>query len=125
MPLITVYDIEYDEVNQKLIAGTFARSLQSIDVSTLLIGLKENKMSTSVSVYPNPVSDVLFFNYNSLTNYVPCTIKVIDMKGSIVLTTQTIIQSNNAVSVNTLNKGNYILNLQVGNKNLVTKFVKN
>jgi photosystem II stability/assembly factor-like uncharacterized protein len=36
MPLFEVYDVELDETNHKLIAGTFARSMWSIDVDSIL-----------------------------------------------------------------------------------------
>jgi hypothetical protein len=46
MPLISVWDLAYNPSNQKLIAGTYAKSLQTIDVSatiTKVNALQENK----------------------------------------------------------------------------------
>ncbi len=36
MPIVTVYDIEYDEVNDRIIAGTYGKSVMSIDLIDLI-----------------------------------------------------------------------------------------
>lgn len=59
MPIIPVYDIEYDSFSHKVIAGTHARSMQSISIDTLLLGV------------PRPIASTPFnFNaaYNSNSN---------------------------------------------------------
>lgn len=55
MPVFPVYDVAIDAVNNRLIAGTFARSLQSIELSvaTGLPGHGSVKQQ-AVSLYPNP-----------------------------------------------------------------------
>ena len=47
MPVIPVYDIEYDAGVQKLIAGTHARSIMTISTDTLLAGINNNPASAA------------------------------------------------------------------------------
>ncbi|MES2559751.1 MAG: T9SS type A sorting domain-containing protein [Bacteroidota bacterium] len=65
MPVFPVFDLDYDSVNYKIIAGTFARSAMSYDVKSLFkknpdpIGLFErnSSMPAQVKVYPVPLTE--------------------------------------------------------------------
>lgn len=59
MPVIVVWDLEYNPTTQKLLAGTYARGLQTIDVSSLIVGTESTKtnLDDALSVYPNPTAD--------------------------------------------------------------------
>ncbi len=63
LPTITVSEVELDLNTERLIAGTFARSIWSYDISFLnldrpfTVGVEES--SVSYSVYPNPVENEL------------------------------------------------------------------
>ncbi len=64
MPIVPIYDIEYDSYYQKIIAGTFARSMVSFSLDSLLtiVSIEDqiNPTSTSsLTVYPNPTVDYI------------------------------------------------------------------
>lgn len=68
MPLIPVFDITIDEDLNRLIAGTFARSIQSVSIDDLLdeinVGLDDNIQTQQSEVYPNPAShEILLTGY--------------------------------------------------------------
>jgi photosystem II stability/assembly factor-like uncharacterized protein len=59
MPVLVVWDLEYNPNTQKLIAGTYARGLQTIDVSSLMVSTSAGQMQQEnlLNIYPNPTSD--------------------------------------------------------------------
>ena len=60
MPLIPVFDLEIEAVDNRLVAGTFARSIWSFPLDSLFtdpIGIAENLSSENITLYPNPVDD--------------------------------------------------------------------
>lgn len=66
MPLATISELALDETNEKLIAGTYSRSVWSYDVSWLdevvvepPSAIEEN--SKEITFYPNPVEDLVYF----------------------------------------------------------------
>ncbi len=61
MPAIPVFDIEIDWVNNKLIAGTFARSVQSCSLDNLNTITSNNTVmkDIAIEVFPNPTTDYL------------------------------------------------------------------
>lgn len=68
MPLISVFDIEYDPVYRKLIAGTFARSIMSFPLDSIIdfdavTGVpSDNLPEKTLHVYPNPATDRVFID---------------------------------------------------------------
>ena len=70
MPVLTVSELHLDAANEKLIAGTFSRSIWSYDVSWMEpivvvvddAGMEENPMMNKLTLYPNPVLDEVFFD---------------------------------------------------------------
>ncbi len=82
MPIVSVYDIEYDAVNKKLIAGTFARSMMSLDIDALINNTNidsEILSSSMIKVYPNPATD-----YISVYNVSDKSYTIVDVYGKIV-----------------------------------------
>lgn len=59
MPYVAVPDIHFNYNNTKIIAGTFGRSIYSIDITT--ITGENNLVSTQpeINVFPNPASDFI------------------------------------------------------------------
>jgi len=64
MPYVSVFDITYDPVNRRLVAGTFARSMMSFPIDSLLQVNDEDPMgiftqisaSAPLVIFPNPAS---------------------------------------------------------------------
>lgn len=74
MPVFPVFDLDYDSVNYKIIAGTFARSMMSYDVSSLFkknpdpSGLTEKMLSMGLKIFPNPTVDELTISLPNIQN---------------------------------------------------------
>jgi photosystem II stability/assembly factor-like uncharacterized protein len=118
MPFFPVYDIDFNTGTNKFFAGTFARSIQSIDVSNIT-GLSKTKPNDySINIFPNPVEDILNFktNFNKIE-----TKSIYDMKGQLVMED---ISADKNIRVSNLKKGYYLLVLNSNGNKVVKKFVK-
>jgi photosystem II stability/assembly factor-like uncharacterized protein len=122
MPLIPINDIEYNPTLNTLIAGTYARSILSYPMATVLPTLAAETPLLKVNTFPNPTADVLNFSL-SAENLLGASLDVWDMKGRKIITKPTI--ENTSLDVADLPKGIYILNIQLKNgKKVSEKWVK-
>jgi len=88
-------------------------------------GIK-NKVSSSLSVYPNPARETLnIVNLSDVTKSKNVTVSVSDFNGKTVLTGKLVSNSNSAeLNVSMLPKGMYMLKVQTESGTSFTKFVK-
>lgn len=90
-----------------------------------LVGIEENDMLNTISVYPNPTSGL--FNISaSNANFTHLTISVLDIQGKEVYNTSDKNNSNNynkEINLNGLAKGIYYIKLNTGNAVKVQKVV--
>lgn len=77
--------------------------------STSVSGISKNLNQADLSVYPNPVADVLAIK--GLTAKGNVTVKVIDVLGKVVLTENVTAAQNISVNVNNLKKGAYTVEI--------------
>lgn len=68
MPVIPVYDIDYNVANHQIIAGTFARSIQSFDLNQLDLTISSkdlNKQLSTFQVFPTVAHEYITLRQNS------------------------------------------------------------
>ena len=76
----------------------------------------------NVSIYPNPVKDILNINFKDFTGDV--SVKVIDINGREVFTQKlSNVNNSNAINLEKLSTGIYILKLQGENLNYSEKVI--
>ncbi len=84
MPTILVYDIEIDYNANRLVAGTFARSIQSVNLDSLLdfsTSLDENS-ALLFALYPNPVVNEL--NISVSPDHYGKNWQILDLNGRVI-----------------------------------------
>jgi photosystem II stability/assembly factor-like uncharacterized protein len=121
MPTIIVYDIEIDYNANRLVAGTFARSIQSMNLDSLL------DFSTSVvensalvfGLYPNPVVDALSIS-TSAENFGK-NWQVLDLNGKVLRKGSL---NDNRIPLSDLSTGVYFFALESAEGWDVKKFLK-
>ena len=119
MPVILVFDIEIDLLSNRLVAGTFSRSIQSISLDSLLdfaVGIEELEAEIRYSVYPNPASESI--RIKSLSGSTDINWQIVDMNGIIVKRGYGI---NYSIDISGLSQGSYVF---VPDNGLKTKFLK-
>jgi photosystem II stability/assembly factor-like uncharacterized protein len=111
-PISAVNDLDIDEVNNKLLAGTYGRSMWSYDLNWY-IGLNEAKLA-EVTIYPNPVTDKLWLDTPA------AFVKIISTDGRIVWSQNNYVEKQE-IEVHSLKAGVYIIRTDKG----ASRFVKN
>jgi len=94
MPYVSVFDIAYDPVNRRLIAGTFARSMMTFPIDSLLlpeveepIGIEDIALASApLSLYPNPVQNFLTIRLPEVTSDEWVRVTIYNMQGQSLFT---------------------------------------
>ncbi len=121
MPLMTVPDIEIDHAAQRLVAGTFARSIMSYPLADFLaqapVGITDNEANYR-STYPNPANDKVFFSVGDEA----VNLQIFSSSGHLVKSVKNYSNSM-SVDISELGSGTYIW-IAEGNQPLTGRFVK-
>jgi len=102
----------YFDYNAPIITNTYTTTVRGVLATAEIKTDKEN-----VSIYPNPVQDVLYIKSNDEI----VKAEVYDAAGRILITTSV---KGNTINVSELAKGNYIIKLFTKDKMMVQKFIK-
>lgn len=103
----------YFDYNHPIITNTYTTTVQNILGTT-----ETTKDDKSFSIYPNPVTDVLFIKSDERA----VKAEIYDSAGRVVVTTGI---EDNSLNVSQLQKGNYIIKLYFKDKTAAKKFIKN
>ncbi|MBA2406720.1 MAG: T9SS type A sorting domain-containing protein, partial [Chitinophagales bacterium] len=123
MPMVAVYDIELNTIENKLIAGTFARGIWTMGLNEITEVEEIIRTDDGVlSLYSNPVKDILHFKLNEI-KVIEATLT--NSNGQIVYSDK-IASSDSKFSlpVQSLPDGIYWVEAKAGGKRWVEKFVK-
>lgn len=107
LPLVTMSELDVDLDNEKLVAGTYSRSMYSYDISWVFdndvepVGITENEKV--LNCYPNPVENVLHFDKNKLTEF-----DLYNVHGQLIFS-QKISANQTHVDLSQLSFGTYFL----------------
>jgi photosystem II stability/assembly factor-like uncharacterized protein len=115
MPFVAVLDISLNFNNNRIIAGTFGRSIYSVDITPLVTNLSTVELAGMFSVYPNPVSSRLNFN----PAFFVARIEIYSSKGDMVLEGK-----SNSIDVSMLQTGNYFIKIYSGSNETIKRFIK-
>src|SRR5690606_36931380 len=85
------------------------------------MGIEDLSDSHGLLVYPNPTSDL---SYISSQNGFLESVKLNDVSGKLILT-KTLRKTNGTLNLGHLPKGVYILTIQIGDKEVTKKIIKN
>lgn len=78
------------------------------------LSTSETKLNSTISIYPNPVSDILYIKNADASQY-----KIVDLSGRIVKSGV----YQNGISISELNKGAYIIHISDKNSQKTEKFI--
>jgi hypothetical protein len=117
MPLIPVYDIDFNNNTNRLFAGTFARSIQSIDVSSIISSTSEIKDNgISIRFYPNPTKSILNIDTKK---WRLDKVEIYDLKSQLVLS-----DTRNDINLESLKAGYYYAIAYCAGQKYVQKIIK-
>ena len=123
MPMIPVNDIEIDYPANRLVAGTFARSMMSFDLDSilnpLLLSSREVFLANQVTIFPNPANSLVTVEVGEIN---VTSFTLINSSGK-VIQQQNINDKNIKVNVSQLNPGFYFIQLNGKNTKIVKKLL--
>ncbi len=130
-PFVHVFDIDYDPVNRRLLAGTFARSLLTYPLDSLLdysefdyVGQNENSemQQLDIQLSPNPCRDLLNIEFNAPASSA-YNIQITDLQGRVFH--QASKKSDRfSIDVSQLPQAVYILSLESERSRISKRFLK-
>jgi hypothetical protein len=85
------------------------------------VGVEEIALENQLNIYPNPVTDVLNVQWNNTNETANLSIR--DLSGRLVHS-ERVANGNAALNLSGLASGNYILELQKGDRTLRKQMVK-
>lgn len=127
MPIVPVYDIDINTQTNRLLAGTFARSLWSISIPQLVATIPNaidnlENAGVSVRVFPNPA--VNFLQVEAFTEG-NANIRIYSIQGKLCKNLQTIWQNGRIhIPVSDLATGSYVVSVETNEKTYYSKFIK-
>jgi len=123
MPVMPVYDIHRNPATNKLMAGTFARSVWSIDIPLVISGVSSAlEVNPEMKLFPNPAIHNLNIELNGSGN---ADITVEDIQGKNVLTQKEVRAGKPfSLDVSGLPAGVYFIRVRNADKNYCHKFLK-
>jgi photosystem II stability/assembly factor-like uncharacterized protein len=126
MPIIPVFDIAYNSSTQKLIAGTYAKSLQTIDVTSIItnVGSNTRHKKEIAQIYPSIITNSTFFvELNSLNQ--KNSLQIYGSNGQVIREEKEINAIKTVVDISELAKGLYFVEIKSGKEITLKKIIKN
>lgn len=121
MPMMPVFEIEFNTAHTKIIASTFARSVQTIDITGITTGINEAGVDSEIFVFPNPASDYIKINLKTNTTV---EYSIFNLNGKLVKSSTLNFNSGNSIQIQDLSKGTYILTMEINHVKTTKRFVK-
>ncbi len=128
MPVFPVYDLAYDDTNHILVAGTFARSIMTIELTDIIEKQIPNESSIPQVVvksrlYPNPANAFVVLEFDKLL--INSKIIINDISGKIVYSDMLIGSRKTTLNIDELKPGVYVVSVIEKRKVISNqKFVK-
>ncbi len=117
-PFIQCLDLEYNDINNELVVGTYGKGLRTFDLAQLLpSSTKSISVNNLIALAPNVASDVIHIiaqgKYQSLS--------IIDTNGKLI---KKLSGEAKQLDLSQLNAGTYFVQARDGKKIQVEKFIK-
>jgi photosystem II stability/assembly factor-like uncharacterized protein len=128
MPVIPVYDLEFNVAINELVAGTHARSIMSYNLDSILVippvinEMEELEDQNGLTLFPSPVSSSLNIKIENAENTGGFEILIVNAEGKVVLKNKT--NNLELVDVSKFPSGVYFTTIFQGNKRWKGRFVK-
>lgn len=115
MPPGVVNDLRFHEETRQLTAGTFGRSMYTIDLTNFVSDVNDVEDAFTAELYPNPSSEYL----NITSDQLDLSLSIFDISGKLILKTQ----ANQTIDVSQWKKGSYIVQMNSSKGRVVKKLL--
>jgi photosystem II stability/assembly factor-like uncharacterized protein len=123
MPSITVFDLDHDIFNNKLLAGSFARSMWSFPIDSILVttGIAQRSRLT-LNLYPMPAADYIYISGDAVKGLEE--VNVFSTDGSKIQINAPGSDDQKKLDIRYLKTGTYFVEVQSRYGRTVKRFVK-
>jgi hypothetical protein len=108
-------DIDLNFDSGKIIAGTFGRSIYSIDITNIVLSNGNKITANDISIYPNP--SVNFIQIQSKNNF--DGVEVYSLNGKLMKTSK-----STFIDVSSFHEGTYLVKINCSKYSIVKRFLK-
>ncbi len=131
MPIIPVFDLEYNVANNELVAGTHARSimtysLDSIEVISFPTSTKEQTSINNLKVYPTLATQQITVEFENKSPNQQTTLEIFNTQGQLMKQEKlpNIGQHQQIIAIDNLADGLYFVRIIIGNSVATKRFIK-
>ena len=134
MPVVAVYDMVINEAKNELVAGTFARSIMTYPLDSILtvedpmvnIETVELKKENPIKVFPNPASDVLQIEFQNIEQGRAVEFVVLSSDGKLMYQSEKLLleKINATLNISDYPAGQYFIKVKMRHQIVSTSFVK-
>jgi hypothetical protein len=123
IPNVRINELEINNLQDKIYAGSWGRGLWSSDVQDSNLGLTSVFSVYNVQVYPNPATAEITV---SLISPSEIDIRIFDLSGKLLIyEADKVVESTHSLDVSLLRSGIYFLRINSENGEVTKKFIKN
>lgn len=126
MPIIPVYDLEWNQSRNELIAGTHARSIMSFPLDSLLDGIVATNavilQKEGLKIFPSPAVNLVNIEIKNIIQNTGFELIITNIAGNIVL--QKMDNQLKNIRVSQLSSGMYFVRITQGNRQWIGSFLR-
>ena len=132
MPAIPVYDLAWNEMKNELVAATFARSLQTFPLDSIMaidmaVAVENTTfIAPKLDIFPNPATDYININFSNNEPNKKAQLVILDTQGKLVHEQSIEGQGSQSVRINIadLARGMYFAKIKIRHQIISGQFVK-
>lgn len=127
MPIIAVYDLEWNEINNELIAGTHARSLMTFPLDSILTAPVATSsiflQKDQIRLFPSPAVSDINIEIEGVDPFSNFELIIVNVEGRVVLQREQ--NKLKSIDVSQLESGIYFIKIRQLNREWVGRFLLN
>ena len=121
LPNVRVNELEINNVNDRIYAGTYGRGLWSSPVYDNPLSVADNSFDNLVRLYPNPANDEVSISWPTTSE---ADVQVFDINGRLLINQKDVtINSNYTLNIAKLNSGVHFVRISSEGKMIVKKLI--
>lgn len=122
LPNVIVNELEINNADGMIYAGTYGRGLWASPVVNIVLGTEDFLNGAEVGIYPNPANDEVKI---VLEESMEADIRVFDVAGKLVIYQPDVyLENHHAIDVSNLNNGLYFIRINTENGSVTKKLMK-
>ena len=127
MPLVPVYDVDYNPSRNALMAGTFSRGIQSfpldsVDLTGSTVAVRQPGQLKGLRVYPTVFTDGVVLE--SEERFPEARVDLFSQTGRLVFSRQLSLSAETYIDYSAVTPGAYVLRIQVGQRQSAFQLMK-